>query len=327
VLRPLALALALAWSAVAQASVTTERTAHFLFTYPAERATQVAPIIEFADAELERLDRLFGGGVIGPERPPIEVIVASDDEEFRRAQPARGGIQDWMVGTAYPSLGLIVLSLAPDQFFELPDITRHEISHIALFRAAGDRHMLRWFDEGLAILTAGEGVAQRLETAAGAALTGQLLEFSALERGFPAPALQARLAYAQSALFVRWLFDRHELASKLPHALSLVRSGTPPRAALEAALGIELILLQGAWEEELRSSGSWLPIVTGTVVIWGSAGLLFLWVAMVKRRRTRLALATMRADEDEDEPWPPAPALRRPPDPVLDAPDESRPDA
>jgi len=295
---------------------TTHRTEHFQIIYPTDQAALVQQVISTSDAELERLQKLFGYPLEGDEKKTIQVIIAADAQEFHRAQPGREGMDPWMVGTAYPSLDLIILSLAKDNVFKLPEIARHEISHMALYLAAGRQHMPRWLDEGLAILNAGESVAARLSTAAGAAWSGELLPLGTLYRRFPSETHRAQLAYAQSVLFVRWLIHKHDLEDKLPEILRKVREGTSPIRAMETELGDSLADLHHIWARDLKSSWSWLSLVTGDGAMWVLMVFIFLWAYAVKRRKNQEKL--QRMTEEEEETWPPSPVLREEIPPLSD---------
>ncbi|GMV43036.1 MAG: hypothetical protein AMXMBFR64_47520 [Myxococcales bacterium] len=314
----LLLALALPVSAVAQNA--TERTRHFVFVFPDGARGAVEPLMERADRTLEQIGRRLGALDVVTAGPPFEVNVASNREDFFAAQPSKG-LDTWVAGTAYPAQGLIILSTAPDQFFSLPEIFRHEIAHVALYRAAGDRFMPRWLDEGLAILLAGETVAGRLEAAAGAALSGRLIPLADLERGFPAEDAAARLAYAESVLFLRYLQRHHAFDARLGDLLARVRGGSPFPVAFEATFGSPVAPLEAAFFEGLRDSSGWLALLSTTDLLWVAGALIIVYAWWRLRRRKRLKLQRMaiedRLADEDDEPWPPTPLVlpdRPPPD-------------
>ena len=320
----LALLLGAALPRPAAAANATERTKHFVFVFPDDARGAVEVLMEKADRTLEQTGRKLGALDQMTGGAPIEVMITSTREDFFAAQPSKG-LDTWVAGTAYPAQGLIILSLAPDQFFSLPEIFRHEIAHVALYRAAGDRFMPRWLDEGLAILMAGETVAGRLEAAAGAALSGTLIPLSALERGFPAEDAPARLAYAESVLFLRFLQREHRFDARLPDLVARVRSGAPFALAFERTFGSPVEALEAPFTEGLESSAWWVTLMSASSLLWGAAAVIFLFAWWRIRRRSRLKLRRMAIEErlagldpDDDEPWPPTPVQLpdRPPPPL-----------
>lgn len=309
----LALLVALWVPTTALAGQATERTDHFVFVFPDTARGAVENLMEKADRTLERTAHKLGAReqIIGGD--PIEVLVTSTKEDFFAAQPAKG-LDTWVAGTAYPAQGLIILSLAPDQFFSLPEIFRHEIAHVALYRALGDRFAPRWLDEGLAILMAGETVAGRLEAAAGAALSGSLIPLAELERGFPAEDAPARLAYAESVLFLRYLQRHHQFDTRLPDLVARVRAGSPFAVAFEATFGTTVASLEAPFVEGLEEGAWWVTLMSASGLMWAGAALIFLLAWWRIRHRSRLKLRRMALEErlagldpDDDEAWPPTP--------------------
>lgn len=319
----LAMALPLALPTAALAQNATERTKHFVFIFPDSARGAVEPLIERADRTLEQIGRKLGALEAVTAGPPFEVNVAATREDFFKAQPSKG-LDTWVAGTAYPADGLIILSLAPDQYFSLPEIFRHEISHVALFRAAGDRFVPRWLDEGLAILMAGETVAGRLEAAAGAALSGRLIPLAQLERGFPAEDAPARLAYAESVLFLRFLQREHAFDARIGDLLARVRAGSPFHIAFETTFGSPVPPLEATFVEGLEKSSGWLTLMSTSDTVWalGAVIIVFAWWRIRRRKRLRLRRMAIEdrlasPDHDDDEPWPPTPLTlpdRPPPD-------------
>ncbi|NUN15422.1 MAG: hypothetical protein HUU55_17495 [Myxococcales bacterium] len=308
---------ALSGSGVAFAANTTTETQFFQFVYPASAESVVAPVVATADDVYDSMARRYGlVALAGSGR--IEVIIARDEDAFFRAQPARGGVDPWVAGTAYPALDLIILSLEPDHFFRLPEIFRHEVSHITLFRAFGRQHPPRWFDEGLAIVMAGEGVAQRFQTAAAAAMTEGLIPFDQLLTQFPNPAPQAQLAYAQSAVFIQFLRQQHFLDVRLPTLTGSIRAGVPFEQAFAFQFGAPILELEQVFMHSLQGTWSWFTVLTGASVVWAALAVLFLMVYMRKKRRIASARKSLGQVDEDEELWPPTPLRVHRRDVILD---------
>lgn len=301
-----ALALSLGVARPAEASNITKQTRYFEFVYPEGHHRVVGPLIKDADWHYERFVELLGGIPAELDSTLVSVVVTRDRESFQRAQPARGGVDTWAAGTAYPSLNLIILTLEPDQYFDISAITRHEISHIAVHRVSQGTAP-RWLDEGLAILHAGEEVIARVRTAASAALGGQLLPLAELSRRFPSPTHKAQLAYAQSVLFVRYLIEYHALRTHLPRLLRELRRGQPFSAAFAEVFGVSLAVAESDWHTRLDTTSTWVGVVPMEELFWVLCVVCFLVAYRVKRRRKRERLAQMEQDETGIEHWPPTP--------------------
>lgn len=274
------------------------RTKHFEFTYRPEQRRAMAPIIRDAESLrtavcLELDVQCFRG--------PIRVHLADSAREFIAAQPDRDTgevLVDWAIGVAYTRRGLIILRADRTALLSLEETFIHELSHIALRRGVDHRFLPRWFVEGIAILQAGESVLDRLQAANRAALTGSLLSARDLMFSFPGRPAQLSLAYAQSALFVRWLVTERRPGGHVT-LISRVAGGEKFREAFPAVFGEPVETLWDDWAAELSDRSSWLALLTDTGVLWFLAAAVFLWAYIVKRREKKAAIAAMPDDGEE----------------------------
>jgi len=221
----------------------------------------------------------------------ITVRIFHGEESFRAAMPHLGSI-DWAAGVAFPSQSLILLKIDRNTRFEVHDVFRHEISHVVLHRAAGGKRLPLWFVEGVAVHQAGERLLERWQVTANATLTGDPLPLATLEHGFPADSVRADMAYAQSTAFIAYLLRRHGWGG-LRAVVSRVRRGEGFESALNTIYGDPLHRLEADWQRELERSATWLPILTGTTVLWVLITVLFIWSWWVKRSRTRRRMAAL----------------------------------
>jgi hypothetical protein len=277
-------------------------TAHFRIHYAAVNETKAVSMARWIDRELVKRGEEMGALEAVTASPPITIRLAPDEKAFFAAQPRSSRIPEWAAGVAYGDRHLIVLSLATSHFFNLNEITRHEISHIAVRRAAGAR-IPRWLDEGLAILHAGEHVQSRILKSDGAALTGTLLPLEELTRGFPRSGPRAELAYAESYRFVHWLTNSRDLRARLPDLLSGIRSGRPFDEAFEKTMGLTLVEAESDWVTHLETSASWVAFLRDPEWLWGLAGLVFLIAYGVRQRALQRQIAAM--PDGDEEVWPP----------------------
>ena len=279
-------------------------TRHFRIQHAAASQTRASSIARWVDRELRNTGQKMGAVEQVTASPRITIRLAPDERSFFAAQPDSSRVPEWAAGVAYGARHLIVLSLASDHFFNLNEITRPEISHVAARRAAG-RRIPRWLDEGLAILHAGEHIQSRILKADGAALTGTLIPLAELTRGFPRGGARAELAYAQSYRFVHWLTNASGLRGRLPILLASVREGRPFPEAFEASMGMTLAEAENRWVTHLETSATWVSFLRDPEWLWGLSGLIFLFAYAIRHRALRRQIEEMPDEEDDDDVWPP----------------------
>src|SRR5215212_4829559 len=125
-----------------------------LFATPPRLAVEAPPELEpearrvraFPPAELLSAQRLVG---LEDPGPPIRVILAPEGSGTALAVPP------WVSGYAYSDRGIVVLLPSrtpayPDASLE--DLLRHEVAHVLIARASGNRPLPRWFHEGVAMV-------------------------------------------------------------------------------------------------------------------------------------------------------------------------------
>lgn len=258
-------------------------TPHFRFV-----ADQGAEGVAARLARVAEDKRTYVLGFLGIEDDRrVEVRVASDDEAMSRMVGTQRPVREWVAGLAWPDRALVVLSARGNEVFTVVDTFEHEMAHLYLDTALRGRPVPRWFHEGVAMLVASEGVAERLKTALGAAATGAWLSWEDLERGFPAEAPAVHLAYAQAMLFVRHL-HRAVAPAGVSTLIAEVANGMPFEAAFKHVFGGTV---EEVWERargEVDRVGAWVWFVTSAAVLWVVITALFLYVYARKRRRAAL---------------------------------------
>ena len=255
-----------------------------------------------------RLEALTGAA---PER--IKVVVAGTRAEFERRMESLGGPR-WAAGVALPGRGLIVVR-SPSQLTE-PDDFRfllvHELVHLYLAAGLGSHPAPRWLAEGLAMYASEEGGWGLVGAMTKGVLSGGLIPFAELARGFPAQGDRAALAYAQSYYFIGYLLGLggKKAVARLVKELSRGRDLT---TALYLVTGHGLAANQRLFKEQMTSRFSWLALGAAGGTLWAvislGAGVLLFWRRRVQVKR-RLELD---AEDDESEAgsesraWPPPP--------------------
>ena len=140
----------------------------------------------------------------------------------------------------------------------LHQVLDHEIVHILLGRAFAHYPVPRWLQEGVAQVVAGEYTPSKVQQLGTFA---EPMSFLELAKGFPADALRARMAYAQSASLVAYLFQEHGTQS-LQILIEEMSQGRELDVALVRATGMTPQELDVAWRGRTLSMPLWLQSVS-----------------------------------------------------------------
>ncbi|MFP5285335.1 MAG: peptidase MA family metallohydrolase, partial [Thermoanaerobaculia bacterium] len=183
----------------------------------------------------------------------------------------------------------------PDSSLE--DLLGHEVAHVLVARAAGNRPMPRWFHEGVAMiagLTWGLDDRTRLTYSL---VTDREISLAGLNDLFAGGEGAAHRAYAISGAFVRDLLDRHgeDAAARI---LDGVADGLPFEEAFRRATGVTLAAAESSFWSRQSFWYRWVPLLTSSVTLWLGITLLALYA--IKRRRARDAALRRMWDEEEE---------------------------
>jgi hypothetical protein len=188
-----------------------------------------------------------------PERLDIYVYA---DERDARAALQRVGVA-WVDGHADAALGVVVVVTAPDLSaeFNLQREIPHELTHILVYRATGENYQRvpAWLNEGLAVLNQVQAEPDLPGVLAAARDSGEFLSLSSLCGSFPADPAAARLAYAESESFSRYV--RGRFGSERTYALvNAYGQGAGCSEGVEQSLGQPLDDLEQQWMAEAVSA-------------------------------------------------------------------------
>lgn len=231
-------------------------------------------------------------------RGPITVLMASDPRTFLEMQPARN--IEWAVGTAYPDQNVITLKSSRAvgrEDYSLRQTTVHEIAHIVLHQAFGDRALPRWLHEGLAMYVSGETVWTTRIRLSQAVLTGSLIPLSELTRRFPGSPARIELAYAQSLEFLSWLEGEHGQGT-ITRLIGALGGGEELEQAILLLTGTPLGTLEENWHDHLRLNFAWLPALTTGGGLWVAVSALLV-VGWWRKKRESTARRARWAVEEE----------------------------
>ncbi|HKP28088.1 MAG TPA: hypothetical protein VJU15_01710 [Gemmatimonadales bacterium] len=255
----------------------------------------------------EQADRTAQWPGIGRREPgPIRLMVAPDAQAFMRVSGGR--VPSWGVGLAIPGGRAIVIRAdAPDPI----EAMRHELAHLALHEVVKVRVPL-WFDEGYAVVAAGEWdrmESLRLNLAVVRGAVGDLATLDAALRQSEADAATA-YALAGSAVL---LLARSNPTQSLDPLIGKLSGGTGFEEAIGITTGYTLGTFERAWQRDLRSRYGWM-VWFAAGGGWAVLGLAVLVLARWRRKRDEPRRAALDSgwDVTEDE----APILNETPPPI-----------
>jgi hypothetical protein len=223
----------------------------------------------------------------------MDVYVYDSVQALQSALPNGG--QNWLAGHANPDGGVILVSLppGPEQRLEMERQIPHELMHIGL--SYTDSHaysnLPTWFNEGLASLVELYPNPEYQVLIDNAYESDQLLPFTSLCHSFPTDAGHGLQAYAQSASFTQYLYDRFGEPG-FNRLIAAYASGMSCESGVEQALGTDLTGLESGWRREnftdltiARTYQEFLPWLVLLVVIL--AGPVILAISILRRRTVR----------------------------------------
>jgi hypothetical protein len=219
---------------------------------------------------------------------PVEIYIYPSTADLRSAMRLTG--RDWVGADAQPELGVLLVTAVNPRTaaFDLGQSIPHELAHLLLYEATAPTggEVPRWFEEGVATI-AETAPNPDHEIILEEAVAGQAtIPFASLCETFPAEEDRARLAYAQSASFVRYIQARYgnEILGELVLAFA---DGAGCETATRRVLDVSLDRLNADWLETVEPltplgrfwqvGGLWL------LLLGGGFGLMLLLLFPVRR--------------------------------------------
>jgi hypothetical protein len=267
-------------------------------TYHPSSRERIEPLIAAADEAKRDLEEWLGRSVLSK----VRVDVARTPGEMATLAPRGAPYPEYASGVAYPELGLVLLTLTPryqNESFELTQVFRHELAHIALEDAVRPHPVPRWFNEGFAVMASGETSFERMWTLMNATLADRLIPLAQVERGFPNDENKASVAYAEASDVVRFLVRREDRHRFRALVRELQNGRTLDQAAREA-YGVDLVTLEHEWREDVAKRYTFWPVLCSGTVVWMGVIGLFVMAWRKRRARSRATLARWARDEARD---------------------------
>jgi peptidase MA superfamily protein len=251
-----------------------------------------------AGAERE-LDRISADLIDLPVPRAIEVHLVRDAADLAAVAPAGRGAPEWAVGVAYPDLGVLsVATRRGAQIIDTEATLQHELAHIALGAALGDRAP-HWLHEGFAYQHAAEFSMERMETLTAMAWSHNIIPLAQLDATFPQAELPASRAYAEAYDFVGYLArrgrweDPSDDGDRWPFRRFLreIGHGGDLDHAAQHAFGKPLRELFEEWKADLGSRYMLMPLGLLGGALWLLCAVLLALAWWRRRRINRRRLA------------------------------------
>jgi hypothetical protein len=224
------------------------------------------------------------------------------------------GMPRWAAGVAHSESGEIVIAQhAPDgSLTDIDSLLRHEMAHVALYRATGGQPLPHWFHEGVAESFGNEIDLMRSQTLAGAVYGAGVPALGELEGNFRSiDPIAVTVSYAAARDFVNYVRYRDDDGSDLRQVMTELRRGVQFDAAWIKAYGRSLTELDGEWRSGLTGRFAWFPVVSSGGLPLAALSPLMVIAAVRRRRQLREGWQRL-AREDAEERAEFADLLRQP---------------
>jgi hypothetical protein len=273
------------------------------FTFHPSARERIEPLI----AEAERVKQDLTERLGQPVLRSVRVDIARTPGEMETLAPAGAPYPAYAEGVAYSEIGLVLLTLNPryaNANFDVRQVFRHELAHIALYDAVGERDVPRWFNEGFAVLASGETSFDRMWELYTATLSDRLIPLADVERSFPSDESKASVAYAEAVDVVRFLVRREE-AHRFRALVQSLRDGHDLDTATRQAYAVDLVTLEHEWREDVAKRYTFWPVLFSGTAVWAVVLGLFVLGWRKRRKRAKATLERWARDEARED------ALRR----------------
>ena len=272
------------------------------FVHPFQNPTLEFEASESLQATLTRLERIDQSrfqeslDLVGLSRAgePIRVVVASEQSEWAQNAPV------WASGYANPSREMIVIlphRVVAYPYDSLENVLFHEVAHIFNARAARGQIIPRWFDEGLAMISARAWDFEDGARLTWAIVMGNPVSLETLDALFHEDQGSARKAYVLSHALVRFFI--HEFGRDWPRKMfAFISQGVSFQEAFFRTTFKPLHKAEAAFWANQTVWTRWAPAVTSTIALW--LGILGLALYVFRKQRQRAKTLKRQWQEEDD---------------------------
>jgi len=239
-------------------------------------------------------------GLDVPDR--LTVIVAASDAEFRGL--TGGGLPDWSSAAADRERAVLYLK-SPRLFRSGGDFDKtvnHELAHAVLGMATGNIPADRWFEEGFAMLEAGEASFSGTQILVRGFVFGNGLRLSEIEQVLDFRAAQAALSYQAALSAVKYMIERYgpDSVSELVHSL---RGGVSMADAMQRATGIPYSRFQADWFRNTKRNAVTLLAFEGSLALGIGMAALLAAAGVATHRRNKKIKRQWMQESDFNTGW------------------------
>lgn len=273
----------------------TLETDHFLFVHNGKASGLAERLAEIAEARRNYIRYMVG--LDRDDNEKVEVRIAVTEDEMQEMTESSSRVEKWIAGLTFRGADLIVMSARGTEYFKASDTFVHELAHLYLDKAVGDRFIPRWFHEGFAMLAASEDAGERMHSILAATATGSLIPLKDLVNRFPDVQPAVSLAYAQSMFFVRFL-QRSSGSGGVRELIDDLKAGMPFEAAFRSTWKATPEEMFSMFQDSFSRVDSVIAFLTSATLLWGLMVGIFLFVYF---RKKSMARKKMELWELEDE--------------------------
>ncbi len=231
------------------------------------------------------------------QKSKITVRIAGSMKEYEALQPEGYRAPTWSVGIAYPSKRLVVLrgdaTHGPDEILRT---FRHELAHVFLHNYSGMK-IPKWFSEGFSMYFEDRGGLGRSFRLMKQAFSNSYIDIDTLEDTFPDNPVDIQNAYLTSAEFFSFMLSKIG-EEGLYRVFENVGRGLDFRYSIYKVAGKTVSDMEKEYKKSSRFRYAWLPVITSSTTLWLLLTFLFIYVFVVKKRRTGKKLEIMKMEEE-----------------------------
>ena len=225
-----------------------------------------------------------------PKPATVTIDFVGGDDAFAQVMARHqvtGWDERWLAGLAMLDQNRVIVAVNGTHALTTRDTLEHELVHVLMHGAIGHQRQPRWYQEGAAMLLAGEATWERMKAMAGAAPLGQLDSLNDLDDGLLGSSVEKERAYATAGAFLQFAtrrtgVDRLAVAEVQRH----MAAGMAFDRAFTLTFGRTPDDLYRIFAEHMQATASAWSLLLTDSAMWSIVSLLSA-IALVHRWRNR----------------------------------------